>query len=333
MIRVAILIDGGHFLKRLPVVRPNVDATDPAEAAKSVRLVFDSKEIKSIVNQQVDRRRKSLSLHTGARCDSPRQRLGTWVGVSLLNFDLAHGVGQSDPDALGNLAGDADGVAAHREAFAVVGNRRFAQRIQIAENVAPLGPHASVVHATIELVAQHQRQERTEDMPADGGIGLVEDGVSRVVKQPIRGRPRRYGPDRLAPWSRSGTDRNAAGGRKLPRRHVERGEVAGVLAELHRDQVDRLAQVAILVRLCCKLGGVGIGRIRTTTVLASCFCTGRTILGKDAYRPPCGEVARHQPSPPPPLPVGEGRELANPSARASVKWPCRKELGPGLLSA
>ena len=37
MIRVAILIDGGYFLKRLPVVRPNVDATDPAEAAKSVR--------------------------------------------------------------------------------------------------------------------------------------------------------------------------------------------------------------------------------------------------------------------------------------------------------
>ena len=127
-----------------------------------LKLVFDSKEIKSIVNQQVDRRRKSLSLHIGARCDSPRQRLGTWVGVSLLNFYPAHGVGQSDPDALGNLAGDADGVAAHREAFAVVGNRRFAQRIQIAQNVAPLGPHASVVHATIELVAQHQRQERTE---------------------------------------------------------------------------------------------------------------------------------------------------------------------------
>lgn len=37
VIKVAILIDGGYFLKRLPVVRPDVDATDPAEAAKSVR--------------------------------------------------------------------------------------------------------------------------------------------------------------------------------------------------------------------------------------------------------------------------------------------------------
>ena len=31
-----------------------------------VKLVFDSGKIKSIVNQQVNRRRKSLSLHTGA---------------------------------------------------------------------------------------------------------------------------------------------------------------------------------------------------------------------------------------------------------------------------
>ena len=33
------------------------------------------------------------------------KRKKAWVGVSLLDFDLAHGVGQSDPDALCNLAG------------------------------------------------------------------------------------------------------------------------------------------------------------------------------------------------------------------------------------
>ena len=36
MIKAAILIDGGYFLKRLPAVRPDVEATDPEEVAKSV---------------------------------------------------------------------------------------------------------------------------------------------------------------------------------------------------------------------------------------------------------------------------------------------------------
>ena len=36
MIKVAILVDGGYFLKRLPTVRPDVDATDPEEVVKSV---------------------------------------------------------------------------------------------------------------------------------------------------------------------------------------------------------------------------------------------------------------------------------------------------------
>ena len=47
------------------------------------------------------------------------------VGVFLLDVELAHGVGQSDPDALCNLAGDAHGVAAYHEGLAIVGNRRF----------------------------------------------------------------------------------------------------------------------------------------------------------------------------------------------------------------
>ena len=36
MPRVAILIDGGYFLKRIPTVRPQVNATDPADVVKSV---------------------------------------------------------------------------------------------------------------------------------------------------------------------------------------------------------------------------------------------------------------------------------------------------------
>ena len=36
VIKTAILIDGGYFLRRLPVVRPDVDANDPKAAAQSV---------------------------------------------------------------------------------------------------------------------------------------------------------------------------------------------------------------------------------------------------------------------------------------------------------
>ena len=36
MIKTAILIDGGNFLRRLPVVRPDVYADDPEVVAQSV---------------------------------------------------------------------------------------------------------------------------------------------------------------------------------------------------------------------------------------------------------------------------------------------------------
>ena len=37
MIKVAILIDGGYFLKRLPTVRTDVDSTDPDQVARAIR--------------------------------------------------------------------------------------------------------------------------------------------------------------------------------------------------------------------------------------------------------------------------------------------------------
>ena len=37
MTKAAILVDGGFFLKRLPVVRPDICATDPDEVAESVK--------------------------------------------------------------------------------------------------------------------------------------------------------------------------------------------------------------------------------------------------------------------------------------------------------
>ena len=36
MIKAAILIDGGYFLKRLPAVRPDIDVTDPEDVAAAV---------------------------------------------------------------------------------------------------------------------------------------------------------------------------------------------------------------------------------------------------------------------------------------------------------
>lgn len=40
MTKAAILIDGGYFLKRLPVVRKEVDATDAAAVARSVNQLI-----------------------------------------------------------------------------------------------------------------------------------------------------------------------------------------------------------------------------------------------------------------------------------------------------
>jgi len=36
MIKVAILIDGGYLLKRLPAVRPDIDVTNAESVAKSI---------------------------------------------------------------------------------------------------------------------------------------------------------------------------------------------------------------------------------------------------------------------------------------------------------
>lgn len=42
MTSVAILIDGGFLLRRLPAVRPQIDANDPAEAVKAVNQLVGS---------------------------------------------------------------------------------------------------------------------------------------------------------------------------------------------------------------------------------------------------------------------------------------------------
>ena len=45
MRRVAILIDGGFFLKRLPSVRPDVDCTDPVQVDRLIgQLVWSHLE-------------------------------------------------------------------------------------------------------------------------------------------------------------------------------------------------------------------------------------------------------------------------------------------------
>ena len=40
--KAAILIDGGYFLKRLPTVRPDVDAANPAEVVEAIRQLVRS---------------------------------------------------------------------------------------------------------------------------------------------------------------------------------------------------------------------------------------------------------------------------------------------------
>lgn len=42
MVKAAILIDGGYFLKRLPVVRPDISASDPVAVTRAVRQLVHS---------------------------------------------------------------------------------------------------------------------------------------------------------------------------------------------------------------------------------------------------------------------------------------------------
>ena len=84
-----------------------------------------------------------------------------------------------DPDALCNLAGDADDVAAYHKRLAIVGNRSFGQRIS-----RRISSHSAV---TPRCPCDERRSSarNEEDMPADGGIGLVEDGAG--VEQALGG--------------------------------------------------------------------------------------------------------------------------------------------------
>ena len=43
MAKAAILIDGGYFLKRLPIVRPDIDSADPEAVAGAVRSLIEFK--------------------------------------------------------------------------------------------------------------------------------------------------------------------------------------------------------------------------------------------------------------------------------------------------
>ena len=41
MMKAAILIDGGYFLKRLPVVRKDINANDPADVVQAVNQLVN----------------------------------------------------------------------------------------------------------------------------------------------------------------------------------------------------------------------------------------------------------------------------------------------------
>ena len=49
MARVAILIDGGFLLKRIPIVRRDIDARNPSDVAKAINQLAKS----HLMNEQI----------------------------------------------------------------------------------------------------------------------------------------------------------------------------------------------------------------------------------------------------------------------------------------
>ncbi len=49
------------------------------------------------------------------------------------------------------------------------------EAVEIAQQILPFRREAGFAHQIVEMLLHRQRQEGTKDMPADGGVGGMED--------------------------------------------------------------------------------------------------------------------------------------------------------------
>src|SRR3954469_2630395 len=82
---------------------------------------------------------------------------------------------ERDAGGLEQRADHAGGGRAQGHLPAVLGDRHLLEPVEAAQHIAPLGPPARVATALVELLAQHERQERAEHVAADRRVRRVVD--------------------------------------------------------------------------------------------------------------------------------------------------------------
>ena len=86
---------------------------------------------------------------------------------------------QRDAQRLEELAGRAGGRGTENEPFAVLLDLDLLETIQVAQDVGPFEVEAGCRQAIAERLLQHQGEERTEHVAADGRVAFVEDRPGR----------------------------------------------------------------------------------------------------------------------------------------------------------
>ena len=79
---------------------------------------------------------------------------------------------------VGGLEQRGDGgrcVGAHQPVGAAMADAHFGEAVEVSQEVLPFRNEAGLAQEVIEMLLHRQRQERAEDMAADGGVGGMED--------------------------------------------------------------------------------------------------------------------------------------------------------------
>ena len=66
-------------------------------------------------------------------------------------------------------------VGAHQPIGAAVADAQLLQAVESAQEVLPFQDEAGLAREIVEMLLHRKRQEGTKDMPADGGVGGMED--------------------------------------------------------------------------------------------------------------------------------------------------------------
>src|SRR5271166_6436101 len=88
---------------------------------------------------------------------------------------LASARRQGDVGAAEKACDRRGGVGAQQPVGAAMANAYLGEAVESAQEVFPFRREAGVAGEIIEVLLHRKRQEGTKDMPADGGVGGMED--------------------------------------------------------------------------------------------------------------------------------------------------------------